>query len=424
MENALGYGMVMIEPIQGCRAIGALRAFHGVNDCVSILHSRPGCYCGMMLLRALYDQSDVRVACSGMHEKDVVHGAEDRIAKAIKKVDELYKPEMIACLSCCAPTIIGDDVGGVIDSLRRKVSSKIVYLSCGGFESVAWVGYEDAVAKLVEFMKKDKKVENSVNLIGFHSDLVKSNADLKEIKRMLNACGVSVLAVLTSSSFEEIKRAPDSALNIVLGGDGVKAAQIMEKEFEIPYLILDYPYGLNQSVEFLEKICERLGKETPGKFIEEEKSEIKEMLYKVHLYLQGISGTPVAVIGEASRAISLTKFLWHELSLDPQLVAITSANYVCDELLNDIKDYTQRVLVEPDKFEMSKTIEDSGVEMIFGSSFDKELAHRLGVPHIKFAYPIIDEVSLSDAPYAGFRGVSMLIEKVLNSVLNFEECKS
>ena len=424
MENALGYGMVMIEPIQGCRAIGALRAFHGVNDCVSILHSRPGCYCGMMLLRALYDQSDMRVVCSGMHEKDVVHGAEDRIAKAIKKVDELYKPKLIACLSCCAPTIIGDDVEGVIDSLRRKVSSEIVYLSCGGFESVAWMGYEAAVAKLVEYMKKSKKVEKSVNLIGFHSDLVKSNADLKEIKRMLNACGVSVLAVLTSSSFEEIKRAPDSALNIVLGGDGVKAAQIMEKEFEIPYLILDYPYGLNQSVEFLEKICERLGKETPGKFIEEEKSEIKEMLYKVHLYLQGISGTPVAVIGEASRAISLTKFLWHELSLDPQLVAITSANYVCDELLNDIKDYTQRVLVEPDKFEMSKTIEDSGVEMIFGSSFDKELAHRFGVPHIKFSYPIIDEVSLSDAPYAGFRGISMLIEKVLNSVLNFEECKS
>ena len=424
MENALGYGMVMIEPIQGCRAIGALRAFHGVKDCVSILHSRPGCYCGMMLLRALYDQSDMRVVCSGMHEKDVVHGAEDRIAKAIKKVDELYKPKLIACLSCCAPAIIGDDVEGVIDSLRHKVSSEIVYLSCGGFESVAWMGYEAAVAKLVEYMKKSKKVENSVNLIGFHSDLVKSSFDLKEIKRMLNACSVSVLAVLTSSSFEEIKRAPDSALNIVLGGDGVKAAQIMEKEFEIPYLILDYPYGLNQSVEFLEKICERLGKETPGKFIEEEKSEIKEMLYKVHLYLQGISGTPVAVIGEASRAISLTKFLWDELSLEPQLVAITTANYACDEILNDIKDYTQKVLLEPDKFEICKTIEDSGVEMIFGSSFDKELAHRFGVPLIKFSYPIIDEVSLSDAPYAGFRGISMLIEKVLNSVLNFEECKS
>ncbi|NQE05511.1 nitrogenase molybdenum-iron protein beta chain [ANME-1 cluster archaeon GoMg1] len=411
----------MIEPIQGCRAIGALRAFHGVKDCVSILHSRPGCYCGMMLLRALYDQSDMRVACSGMHEKDVVHGAEDRIAKAIKKVDELYKPKLIACLSCCAPTIIGDDVGGVIESLRRKVSSEIVYLSCGGFESVAWVGYEDAIAKLVAFMKKEKKVENSVNLIGFHSDVVKSSFDLKEIKRMLNACDVSVLAVLTDSRFEEIKRAPNAALNVVLSGDGVKAAQIMEKEFATPYIILDYPYGLNQSVEFLEKICKELGKKTSDNFIEEEKSKIKEMLYKIHLYLQGISGTPVAVIGEASRAISLTKFLWNELSLDPRVVAITDANYVCDELSKDIKKYAQKVLVEPDKYEMSKTIEDSGVEIIFGSSFDKKISHRLGVPFIKFSYPIIDEVSLSDAPYAGFRGVPTLIEKVLNTVLNSED---
>ena len=100
---------------------------------------------------------------------------------------------------------------------------------------------------------------------------------------MLNACGISVLAVLTDSSFEEIKRAPDATLNVVLAGNGVKAARIMEKEFATPYIILDYPYGLSQSVEFLEKVCEKLGKEIPSKFIEEEKSEIKEMLYKVHL---------------------------------------------------------------------------------------------------------------------------------------------
>ena len=62
-------------------------------------------------------------------------------------------------------------------------------------------------------------------------------------------------------------------MNVVLGGDGVKAAQIMEKEFATPYIILDYPYGLNQSVEFLEKICKELGKKTSDKFIEEEKSK-------------------------------------------------------------------------------------------------------------------------------------------------------
>lgn len=410
----------MNEPAQGCRAIGALRAFHGVTDCVSILHSRAGCYCGMMLLRALYDQSDIRVVCSGMHEKDVVHGAEGRIANAIKKVDALYKPKLIACLGCCAPTIIGDDVEGVIDALRRNVSAEIVYVSCGGFESAAWKGYEDAAVKLVEQMKKGVKEENAVNFVGFHSDVVKSAADLKEMERMLNACGVSLNAALSGSCFEELKRAPDAALNIVLGGDGIKAAQVMEKAFEIPYLILDYPYGLNQSVAFLEKVCEALGTEAPGTFIEEEKTKIKAMLYKVHLYLQGISDTPVAVIGEASRAISLTTFLWNELSLDPRVVALTSANYVSDERSNDIKRYTQKVLVEPDRYEMSKTIGDSGVEMVFGSSFDKTMAHRLGVPLIKFSYPIIDEVSLSGAPYAGFRGVPTLIEKVVNSVLEFE----
>ena len=412
--------MQIIEPTQGDRLIGAFRAFHGITDSVTIIHSPPGCYCGMLLLRAMYDQSDVRIACSGIHQRDMVYGAEDNIARALKRVDEIFHSKLIAVLGCSAPVVMGDDVQGMIESLKDKLSSEVVYLSAGGFEGPMWEGYEDALAKLTTFMKLTKRLKDSVNLLGFYSDTIKSSADLKEMKRMLDACGISINAVLTNSEFERIKNAPNASLNVCLGGDGIKCARIMEKEFGIPYIALDYPYGFSQSVKFLERICNEFGKDCQC-FIDDERIKVKEMLYKVHLYLQGIYDTPVAVIGEASRAISLTKFLWNELGLDPRVVAITDANYVCDELSRGIKDYTQKVLVEPDRYEMSKMIEDSGVEIIFGSSFDKELAHRFGVPFIKFSYPIIDEVSLSDAPYAGFRGVPTLIEKVLNTVLNFED---
>jgi nitrogenase molybdenum-iron protein beta chain len=74
--------------------------------------------------------------------------------------------------------------------------------------------------------------------------------------------------------------------------------------------------------------------------------------------------------------------------------------------------------MEPDRLEMNEEIRKKGVEMIFGSSMEKKLAYELGAPLVRVFYPIIDEVSVSDAPYAGFRGVPQLTEKVVNAIIN------
>ena len=64
-----------MEPLQGCRMIGAIRAFNGIIDGYSILHSPPGCHSGVMMLEVLQDNSDWRIAVSGMHQRDLVYGA-------------------------------------------------------------------------------------------------------------------------------------------------------------------------------------------------------------------------------------------------------------------------------------------------------------------------------------------------------------
>ena len=61
-----------MEPMQGCRMIGAVRAFIGIKDCYVVLHSPPGCHSGMMMLEVVQDNSDWRIAVSGMHQRDLV----------------------------------------------------------------------------------------------------------------------------------------------------------------------------------------------------------------------------------------------------------------------------------------------------------------------------------------------------------------
>ncbi len=406
---------LVYDPTQDCKLVGAVRALSGVKDSITIVHARPGCHCGVLLLRALgSNQNDIRIVSSGFRAQDMVYGAEGRLAASIRLSYKNFKPSLIANLNCSAPAIMGDDVEGVIHAMKEEVPAEIFSLSTGGYEGPAWVGYEETLAELTRYMIPGEKENDKVNLIGFKQDDIRSSADLSEIERMLNGQGITINAILTNSSFEEIKNAPKASLNIVLGGDGLESAKIMQEKFDMPYVITSYPFGLNNSIDFLESVTRGLNKEVNQEFIAAEKDRIKERIERIFLFLQGIYDMSVAVVGDSARAFELAKFLSDELCLNVKVLAVTSRNLISDDKNSD----SETLLIEPDRFEMNEVIKTEGVEMIFASSMEKKLAWELGVPLFRIFYPVLDEVSVSDAPYAGFKGTIHLTERIINSVIN------
>ena len=406
---------LVYDPTQDCKLVGAARALGGIKDAVTIVHARPGCHCGVLLLRALgSNQDDIRIVGSGFRAQDMVYGAEGRLATSIRLSYKNFNPGLIAVLNCSAPAIMGDDVEGVVHALKEEIPTEIFSLSTGGYEGPAWIGYEETLAELTRYMVPSEKENDKVNLIGFKQDDIRSSADLLEIERMLNSQGITVNTVLTNCSFDEIKDAPKASLNIVLGSDGLKSAKIMEEKFGIPYVLAPYPFGLNNSIECLESIAKSLNTEINQEFIAKEKEKIKGRIEKVFLFLEGIYDTSVAVVGDGGRAFDLAKFLSDELGFNVKVLAITSKNYLTLDRVEE--DYFDTLLIEPDRFEMNEEIKTKGIEMIFGSSMEKKLAWELNVPLLRIFYPVIDEVSISDRPYAGFRGTPHLVEDIINSV--------
>jgi nitrogenase molybdenum-iron protein beta chain len=407
------------DPTQDCKLVGAVRVFGGIKDSIMIVHARPGCHSGVLLLRTFTsNQDDVRVVSSGLRSHDMIYGGERRLAIAIKLACKHFKPALIAVLSCSAPAIMGDDVEGVAELAKREVPAEVLPLSTGGYEGPAWFGYEEALEKLTQYMIPSERDRGVVNLVGFKQDDIRSSADLLEIKRILKGMGIRVNTVLTSCTFEELKRAPRATLNVVLGGDGLRCAKVMEERFGVPYVVVPYPYGLSNTVEFVERIAEALNENVDQDFIEKEKERVRRAVKRVHLYIRGLYDTSVAVIGDAGRAFDLAKFLSNELGFNVKVLAITSRNYLVEEKAEECRDYYEELLVEPDRLEMEAVVKSKEVEMIFGSTMEKKLAHKLGAPLVRVFYPVIDEVAISDAPYAGFRGTIHLIEKILNSVIN------
>ena len=406
------------DPTQDCKLLGAARALSGISDSVTIVHSRPGCHCGVFYLRTLgSNQNDIRIIGSGFQAHDVIYGGEEKLANVIRLSYENFKPSLIAVLNCSAPVLMGADVEGVVYAMKDELPVEILALNTGGYEGPAWIGYEETLAELTRFMVScEGPSDPKINLIGCKQDDVKADSDILEIKKMLNIHGISINTVLANSSFEKIKNAPKASLNVVLGGDGLECAEIMQEKFGTPYVITSYPYGLDNSINFLERVTTGLNKEVNQEFIASEKEWIKERIEKTYFFLQGIYGMSVAVIGDSSHAFDLSKFLSDELCLDVKVLAITSRNHVSQSRAED--DYFETLLMEPDRFRMNEIVKSKGIEMILGSSLEKKLAYELNIPLIRTFYPVFDGVSISDSPYAGFKGTINLTEAIINSVIN------
>jgi nitrogenase molybdenum-iron protein beta chain len=417
---------LIYDPPQDCKLVGAVRAIHGITDSITIIHARTGCHSGMLLLNAMgSNQNDVRLISSGLKSQDMVYGAEGRVSAAMQFSWDHFNPALIATLNCSAPVIMGDDIEGVASFLEDRIPAPLLTMETGGFEGPAWIGYEEALVKLTDYMIPVERLSgsNRINLIGIKSDDICVSADIKEIKRLLEDQGVQINTVLTCAGFEEIKNAPDASLNIVLGGDGLECAKVMRKRFGIPYITTSYPFGTKKTVEFLENVAEGISKEVDNELVSKEIELVRNGIERICLFLQGIYGMPVAVIGESGRAFDLATFLSDELGLNVKILVVSSKNYLTSDMIEDGNGHFEKLLIEPDRFEMEEAVKGAGVSAVFGSTFEKKMAYELNAPLIRISYPVLDQVSITDAPYAGFRGTLHLCETILNAIItcNIEE---
>lgn len=407
------------DPLHDCKLIGASRAICGIRDSAVILHSRPGCQSGAALLRALgSQQDDIKIICSGLKGKEMALGGAGRVAAAVKATWEHLNPGLIVVFNCSAPAIMGDDVQGALTAIEEEVGAETLALNTAGYEGPDWMGYEEALASLVQFMGPSAERNGKVNLIGFKDDTPCAQADLWEIKRMLNGQGIGINTVLTSCCFDDIRKVPEASLNVVLGGDGLLCANTIEEKFGLPKVVVPYPFGINNSLRFLEEICAGLGRKVDPEIIVAEREKIKAAIERIYFHLQGLCGLPVAVVGEAGRAWDFGKFTNDELGLDVKTLVISSKNHLDWEKKKKENLFFGNMLMMPDKFEMDQEIVAAGVELIFGSTMERKLAHDMDAGLMRISFPVIDAVSISDSPYAGFRGVPNLVETMINTVIS------
>jgi len=366
-----------------------------LKDCVVLVHGPSGCHFGPNFFEVLTNNLSSNATVSVMRERSVVYGGIENLEKAIRLTRKHYKDKRIIVLSSHVPSIIGDDLEFV---------DADIYFDCGGFQPM-WQGMEAFLEKLGDFICENENkgsestTANLINHIGFQRDVVGAEEDLAELKRILSFSDVKVNVI--PDSLESLRYARHASLNVVFGY-GVKLARRMEREFGIPYIVTDYPYG----VEGMKKFIEKIGENCEFEYAINNKifSEIPEKLKRYRNNLPLFYDVPVCVVGDLPRISGLSKFLECELGMNVELAFATSSalekfDVSCTKFVSSYSEFIEE-------------IKGMDIKVLLGTDEERRIINNT----IVFAFPSFTRMSY--VPYLG-KGTLNLIADIYERLMEW-----
>ncbi|MHA1722553.1 MAG: nitrogenase component 1 [Candidatus Baldrarchaeia archaeon] len=404
-----------LVPYRTCKLFGAIRVVLGIRGSVVLIHGPRGCAYHIRYLLGVRGPFSGVILTTQMDERDVIFGASEKLQNAILQVDREYSPELIAVLTSCASSIIGEDVDSVIRSVKDDVEAKVIFIPAGGFEGDHIDGYKEALNVIVKNLvsEPERRLENSVNLVG----LYRFGPDVEDLLNLLSKLKVDVNGILTvNSSLDVLRRLSEASLNVIMcEASGFEAAHLMEKLYNIPFVYSTLPIGIAPTERFLFKVLEGLGKEPklPEPIEKEKRLAVKE-IEKIAEHLKGLR---VAIISGSTRIAPLTEFVW-ELGMEPAVVSIDRLGEVTLELLDMVvKEHSlnPRVLKEPDYQEVLDALREEKVDLILGGLYEKSLSYELNVP--------LYDIMHSEERTMGFKNAAILAQSILSKIKNWKDEK-
>lgn len=375
---------------EGCKLFGAYGAAAGVKDAVILLHSVVGCNFGTMSFQIFQDMTDIRQACTVISDDEVIMGGEASVLRALNLIEKEKAPEVIFVITGCVSEMIEDDIASVCRNYQG--SCRVVHVPAAGFCG----GISDGIqefnrALLAEMEPAEVRTKiPAVNILGPRAGDYRIGQDKKMFEKLLGD-QVKIGLFTADCRFREIQKAPEAWLNLVIG-EGEDLAQEMKEHFGIPYVCMNYPYGLTGA----DRLWSILERELPVSYKKNRivlEKEVTEGLKKIHPYLQAFYGSSAAVIAEHARAEGLRFFLREELGMN---VTVCAAR----EDTADLADVYDAVRARE-------------TAMLFGSSFEADLAEELSIPLIRMDYPVFDEICISNRPTIGGEGTLCMVEDMV-----------
>lgn len=419
---------------------GIIFGLEGITDSLVILNGPTGCKYyhsatsdNQMIRQLALDPLNYqnnwffgqpRVPCTSLDNGDYVYGSEEKLRELLEAVRDTTPFELVSIVNSPGASLIGDDLEGIARSVFGD-SRQYVTIETPGFSSDTPHGHETAMTELLKQVPPEHGlpvVPGRVNLLGLSLHQRNIMGDVREMRRLLELCGVDVGCVLCAGcTVADIRAIGAAELNVVVYPEyGLQTAQLLEREYGTPYVVLCPPIGFKATERFVEETCSRLAAE--GSSIDPEPAlrDVKTARARAYAFISRVNstsglpkGVPYAVEGNCSELYAYVEFLTGYMGMLPASVQVLDpqSNGYIDELRTLLDGYGVSGA-------MDVPIDESGADVVLGSG---NTIASLRLEDKKFcgietAMPTIGYYDVVPKTFMGSRGTLQLVEMVLNAL--------
>jgi nitrogenase molybdenum-iron protein beta chain len=440
----------VINPIFTCQPAGAQYASIGIKDCIGIVHGGQGCVMFVRLLISQHLKESFEIASSSVHEDGAVFGALDRVEQAVDVLLMRYPHvKVVPIITTCSTEVIGDDVDGVVRKLnegllKEKYAGREVHLipiHTPSFVGSMISGYDVTVRDLVKYFAKKDQPNGKLNVVtGWVNP-----GDVTAIKHLLSEMQIDATVLFEIENFdsplmpsgntvshgnttiEDLTGTANAIGTIALNRyEGLKAAQYLQDEFDLPTIIGPTPIGIRNTDTFLQNLKKLTGKAIPESLVRERGVALDALTDLVHMFL---ADKRVAIYGNPDLVIGLAEFCL-DLEMKPVLLLLgdDNSNYETDPRIKALQEnvrHEMEIVTNADLWDLEDRIKnkDLKLDLILGHSKGRFVAIDNNIPMVRVGFPTYDRAGLYRHPVLGYAGAIWLAEQFANTLFNDMEVK-
>ena len=328
-----------------------------------------------------------RLFTTHMSEDDVVMGDVTRLEEAIIELDKSYAPKVIFVVASSVTAVIGTDIKGVCRYMQNEVKAKLVAFEQGGFRGDYSVGLAETYKLLVRNLPQKYATQEAgvYNIIGASAWRYRMASDIWEVKSLLG---------------EAMGKAQ---VNIVLGNEGLAAAQYLEEKFGTPY-VYAVPYGYSGTVSFLEQVGAAVGKASePIVLMRIKMKENGMSMLSMFAMMGGNKPRQAAVKGDYDLVQGVSTFLAQ--------AGITVTHKMCAHSLKAITEPAADVEAYAEEGEWLQEIRELRDKLLFADDVALTQADASNMK-VLISAPFMNGVVATHLPFMGEKGADFLLEQI------------
>lgn len=434
-----------VNPCKMCMPMGAMTAFYGIKNCVSILHGSQGCSTYIRRHMATHYNEPIDIASSSLTEHGTVYGGEENLKKGLTNLIDLYHPQVVGVATTCLAETIGEDINRIIQIYYEENPDKrevtIIPVHSAGYGGTQFEGYFAALTAIVSEVEMDTKPNNKINIISSYM----SPADMRTLKEICKLFELDIILLpdlsenLDGVFKEKYNRLPEDGTDIMDIKQMAAAratieisnmnmenspAKVLKEKYGVPYTRVNVPVGLRDNDALLKVLSKISGKEIP-QVLKQQRGRYLDAMIDSHKY--NSEGRAV-VFGEPDFIISMIR-ICEENGIMPMITATGSVfPRLADYVKNAIEDIAKRYFVEDytiaddvDFKDIETAAERYGCNLMIGNSDGRRIEEHLQIALVRRSFPVHDRVGGQRLKTIGYEGSLTLLDEISNAILSRKE---